>query len=147
MSAKKILIVEDYADIATIYSFMLKKNGYEVEIAKNGREALEQTLRFQPDVILLDIMIPDIDGLKVLKTIRENKEYEKIQPLILVTTNVMQQDISDQASLYGADGYVLKARLDNQELVKIVEELIAKNEQKSAGDNTTESSSGDTSSV
>lgn len=105
---------------------MLKKNGYEVTIAKNGREALEQTLKFQPDVILLDIMIPDIDGLKVLKTIRTAPEYAKIQPLILVTTNVMQQDISDQASLYGADGYVLKARLSNQELVDIVEELIAK---------------------
>ena len=124
--SKKILIVEDYTDIATIYSFMLKKNGYEVAVAKNGKEALEQTLKFQPDVILLDIMIPDIDGLKVLKTIRTAPEYAKIQPLILVTTNVMQQDISDQASLYGADGYVLKARLGNQELVEIVEELIAK---------------------
>ncbi len=132
--SKKILIVEDYTDIATIYSFMLKKNGYIVEVAKNGREALEQTLKFRPDVILLDIMIPDIDGLKVLKTIRTAPEYAKIQPLILVTTNVMQQDISDQASLYGADGYVLKARLGNQELIEIVEELIAKNEQGTSPD-------------
>lgn len=132
--SKKILIVEDYTDIATIYSFMLKKNGYIVEVAKNGREALEQTLKFKPDVILLDIMIPDIDGLKVLKTIRTAPEYAKIQPLILVTTNVMQQDISDQASLYGADGYVLKARLGNQELIEIVEELIAKNEQGASPD-------------
>lgn len=113
---------------------MLKKNGYIVEVAKNGREALEQTLKFKPDVILLDIMIPDIDGLKVLKTIRTAPEYAKIQPLILVTTNVMQQDISDQASLYGADGYVLKARLGNQELIEIVEELIAKNEQGASPD-------------
>lgn len=127
MTQRKVLIVEDYADIANIYSIILKKAGFEVQIAKDGKAALQMVLSFKPDVILLDIMIPDIDGLTVLKAIRNNPEYKDIHPLILVTTNVMQQDISDQASLYGADGYVLKARLGNQELVHIVEELIAKN--------------------
>jgi len=127
--SKKILIVEDYADIATIYSFMLKKNGYDVQIAKDGKEALKQVLEFKPDVILLDIMIPDIDGIKVLKTIRNSPDYKDVQPLILVTSNVLQQDISDQAALYGADGYVVKAKVENQELLTIVEELIKKGRQ------------------
>lgn len=123
--AKKVLIIEDYADIAKIYSIILKKAGYVVEIAKDGKSALEKVLSFRPDAILLDIMIPDIDGLSVLKTIRTNPDYKDIKPLVLITTNVLQQDISDKAAASGADGYVLKARLDNKELLKIVDELFA----------------------
>lgn len=122
----KILIVEDYASIANLYSLVLQKSGYTVQIAASGRQALEQVLSFRPDVILLDIMIPDIDGIEVLKTIRHNPKYKDIQPLILVTSNVLQEDISDQAALYGADGYVVKANIENKELVTIVEELLAK---------------------
>ncbi len=122
---KKILIVEDYTDIANIYSIILKKAGYTVQIAKDGKAALQLILSFQPDAILLDIMIPDIDGLTVLKTIRTNPEYKDLHPKVLITTNVLQQDISDKATAQGADGYVLKARLDNKELVKTVNALFA----------------------
>ena len=124
--SKKILIVEDYASIANLYSLVLQKSGYTVQIAASGRQALEQVLSFRPDVILLDIMIPDIDGIEVLKTIRHNPKYSQIQPLVLVTSNVLQEDISDQAALYGADGYVVKANIENKELVTIVGELLAK---------------------
>ncbi len=132
--SKKILVVEDYADIAKIYSIILKKAGYIVEVAKDGKSALEQVRLFQPDLILLDIMIPDIDGLTVLKTIRTNPEYATLHPLVLITTNVLQQDISDKAAANGADGYVLKARLDNKELVNTVNELFeSKSLQSSSG--------------
>lgn len=124
--SKKILIVEDYADIAKIYTFVLEKQGYNVEVAKDGKSALQQVLSFQPDLILLDIMIPDIDGLAVLKTIRSKPEYKDIQPLVLVTTNVLQQDIADKAAMHGADGYVLKARMNNKELLKTIEDLLEK---------------------
>ena len=130
--SKKILIVEDYNDIAKIYSFILKKEGYIVEVAKDGQTALKQILEFEPDLILLDIMIPDIDGLTVLKTIRTNPEYKHVKPLVLVTTNVLQQDIADKASIHGADGYVLKARLDTKELLKMIEELFEKQAAKDA---------------
>lgn len=124
--SKKILIVEDYADIAQIYSIILKKAGYDVQVAKDGKSALEGVKTYRPDLILLDIMIPDIDGLTVLRTIRSNPEYADIHPLVLITTNVLQQDISDKAAANGADGYILKARLDNKELVTIVNDLFAK---------------------
>jgi len=123
---KKILIVEDYADIANIYKFLLEKRDYKVEVAKNGREALDKAKSFAPDVVLLDIMIPDIDGLQVLKTIRTSPDYADNQPAVLITSNVLQQDISDKAALNGADGYVVKAKLENNELVKTIEELLEK---------------------
>lgn len=121
----RILIVEDYADIAKIYSVILEKSGYEVRIAKDGKEALSQVLEFRPSVILLDIMIPLIDGLEVLRRVRSEPQYMEINPKILITSNVLQQDISDQAALNGADGYVVKANVNNHELVSIVQELLA----------------------
>ena len=122
--SKKILIVEDYADIATIYAFMLKKDGYEVVIAPDGPSALEQTKSFQPDIILLDIMIPTIDGLTVLKTIRTEPDYQAINPKILIMSNLMQPDIEDKARQFGADGYVVKANVENSEVVSIIRELV-----------------------
>ncbi len=122
--SKKILIVEDYADIATIYSFMLKKYGYDVQIAPDGPSALALTKSFAPDIILLDIMIPDIDGLTVLKTIRTDPEYQSINPKILVMSNLMQPDIEAKAEQYGADGYVVKANVQNNEVVAIIRELV-----------------------
>lgn len=125
-SQKKILIVEDYDDIAEIYSFLLKNAGYAVRISKDGAQTLEDVLDFKPDVILLDIMMPTLDGIEILKTIRNDLRYAEIQPRILVTTNILQQEISKEAAKYGADGYVVKANIHNKELVTIVEELIAK---------------------
>lgn len=121
-----ILMVEDFADIATIYTFMLESSGYKVEVARDGQEALEKTLSLKPDVILLDIMIPKVDGVTVLQTIRTKPEYKDIQPRILIMSNLLQQDIADKAKRYGADGYVVKANMRNMDLVDIVKELLAR---------------------
>lgn len=122
----KVLIVEDYADISNLYSIVFQKAGYEVRVAGEGKEALAQILSYKPDLILLDIMIPDIDGLEILKTIRTSPKYQDQHPLVLVATNVIQEDITDKATQYGADGYVVKANVDNHDLLKIVEELLEK---------------------
>lgn len=122
--SKKILIIEDNPDIIKIYGFLLEKNGYDVGIAQSGKQALSLALDFNPDVILLDIMIPDIDGLEVLNRIRTEDEYKDINPLVLVTTNVVQDDISEKAKKYGADGFLVKAHIDAHELPEIVEELL-----------------------
>ncbi len=119
----KILIIEDYSDIATIYSFMLESNGHTVQVAKNGKEGLEKTLEFKPEIIMLDIMLPDIDGLEVLKTIRTDEKYTSIKPHILMTSNLLQDNTSKRAKALGADGYVVKANMQNQDLVNIIQEL------------------------
>lgn len=110
---------------------MLKKYGYDVQIAPDGPTALSLTQSFAPDIILLDIMIPTIDGLTVLKTIRTDPAYQAINPKILIMSNLMQPDIEAKAQQYGADGYVVKANVQNNEVVAIIRELV---ERTSEGD-------------
>jgi len=116
-------LVEDDPDISNIYSLVLKKGGYNVETAMNGNEALTQVLSFQPDIILLDIMIPDIDGLTVLKTIRTAPTYSQTQPKVLVMSNLAKEDVKEQAKQYGAQGYVVKSNIVPSDLVSILQEL------------------------
>lgn len=119
----KILLVEDSTDIATIYTINLEAGGYTVELAKNGGEALQKVLTFEPDVILLDVMLPDMDGVSVLKNLRTDPQFSHLKPHILITSNLLQNDIAEKAKLYHADGYIVKANLHGQDLINILKEL------------------------
>ena len=74
---KKILVVDDEKPIADILQFNLKKEGYEVECAYDGNQALEMVEEFKPDLILLDIMLPQRDGMEVCREVR--KKYERLR--------------------------------------------------------------------
>ena len=121
----KILIVEDYADIARIYSFVLEKSGYTVQVATDGKMALQKVLEFAPDLVLLDIMIPLLDGVKVLQAIKSDPQYRHHIPKVIIMSNLFQQDIADQTKDLGADGYVVKANMQTQNIVKLVAEQLA----------------------
>lgn len=123
-NSSKVLIVEDDYDIATIYSSVLSGMGFNVMVAKDANEALTQVLAYQPDVILLDIMIPGTDGLEVLRTIREAPQFATHQPRVLITSNLDQQEKAKQAKAYGAQGYLVKANIDPHQLGPIVQQLI-----------------------
>lgn len=101
--AKKILVVDDEKPIADILKFNLKKDGYEVFCAYDGDEALELVEEVQPDLILLDIMLPEKDGMEVCKEIR--KKYE--MPIIMLTAKDSEIDKVLGLEL-GADDYVTK---------------------------------------
>ncbi|MFZ2463435.1 MAG: response regulator YycF [Caldibacillus thermoamylovorans] len=101
--AKKILVVDDEKPIADILQFNLKKDGYEVFCAYDGDEALELVKEVQPDLILLDIMLPEKDGMEVCKEIR--KKYE--MPIIMLTAKDSEIDKVLGLEL-GADDYVTK---------------------------------------
>lgn len=124
----KILLVEDYTDIATIYTYMLESNGYEVKVAEDGNKALDLAKSYQPDIILLDIMIPGVDGIEVLKQLRTGPNFAGYHPHILIMSNLQQQEISDKAKEFGADGYVVKANMQNQEIVTIIQTLLKRSE-------------------
>jgi CheY-like chemotaxis protein len=104
---------------------ILKADGYVVEVAGNADEALAKVLDFKPDAVLLDIMIPGIDGLEVLKKIRTEATFAHIQPKILITTNIAQQDKAEIAKQNGAQGYLVKADIDPHELGPILAKLLA----------------------
>lgn len=99
---KKILIVDDEESIRFLYQEELEEEGYIVECAKNGEEALEKLSAFQPDLISLDIKMPVMDGIEALKRIREKERH---LPIILCSAyGEYKQDLTTWAS----DAYVVK---------------------------------------
>lgn len=108
---KKILVVDDEKPISDIVKFNLTKEGYEVFTAYDGEEALEKVEEIQPDLVLLDLMLPKIDGLEVCREIR--KRYN--MPIIMVTAKDSEIDKILGLEL-GADDYVTKP-FSNRELV------------------------------
>lgn len=108
---KKILVVDDEKSIAEIVKFNLVKEGFEVFVAFDGMEAVEMAEKINPDLILLDLMLPKMDGLEVCRTIRQNYDM----PIIMVTAKDSEIDKVLGLEL-GADDYVTKP-FSNRELV------------------------------
>lgn len=120
---KKILLVEDDFFIRDIYEKTFRKAGYEVSSAVNGDDALKEIAKNKYDAILLDIMIPMVNGLDVLKAARQPGSLAKDTPILLLT-NLGQEVIIKQAFALGADGYLLKAQLNPKQVIEEVEALL-----------------------
>jgi len=106
MAGKKILIVDDEEDILELVAYNLTREGYQTIIAASGEEALKKCRSESPDLILLDLMLPGIDGLEVMKALRENSTTEHI-PTIMLTAKGEEADIVTGLEL-GADDYITK---------------------------------------
>jgi DNA-binding response OmpR family regulator len=118
---KKILIVDDEPSIIVALQFLMEQNGYETIVAFSGEEAMEAVARHRPDLILLDIMLPVVDGFEVCQRVRENPEWRDIR-IVLVTA--LGSDINVTKGLdLGADAYITKP-FANVELVAKVKELL-----------------------
>ncbi len=103
---KKVLIVDDEPDILEIISFNLIKEGYEIQTAKNGIEALDLIGQFKPDLVILDIMMPRMSGTEVCKIVRSKPEYNDILIIFLTALNDESSQIKGLES--GADDYISK---------------------------------------
>jgi excisionase family DNA binding protein len=104
---KKVLIVDDDAEIVELLNDVLSRDGrFDVRAAASGYEAGIQTQRFRPDVILLDYMLPDVNGNVVCHTIRKNPEFADIK--IIIVSGVIKQDEIDQLLKSGAQDFVKK---------------------------------------
>ena len=104
---KKVLIVDDDAEIVELLVDVLSKDGrFEVKTATSGYEAGIQTQRFRPDCILLDYMLPDVNGNVVCHTIRQNPEFENIK--IIIVSGVIKQDEIDLLLKSGAQDFIKK---------------------------------------
>jgi len=106
MAKKKILVVDDEKDILELLEYNLEKEGYEVFKAMTGEEALELTRRKTPDLIILDLMLPGLDGLEVCKILKRNTRIASI-PIIMLTAKGEESDIIVGLEL-GADDYITK---------------------------------------
>lgn len=117
----KILIVDDDISILMSLEYLLKRNGYEVFIARNGTEALELADDKDPDLVLLDIMMPDVDGYEVCTELKSPKR-EKNPKVIFLTAKSKKTDF-DKGYEVGADLYLLKP-FSTRELTKQIKELL-----------------------
>ena len=115
-----ILMIDDDPDMLEILGLLLKVNGHRPITALGGKEGLDIARKEPPDVILLDIMMPDIDGFEVLRRLKLDMSTEKI-PVILVTA-VSGQALIDKAMSLGAEGYVTKPYTRNQ-LMSLINEV------------------------
>jgi len=103
-----ILIVEDEEQVCQLYAEFLEKKGYEVETAENGQKALDFLSDNRPDLILLDLNMPEINGKDFLKIIKADDKLKKI-PVFIITGIVNAKEISDSISL-GAMGFIDKSK-------------------------------------
>ena len=104
---KKILVVDDDAEIVDLLVEVLTRDGrFDVKTATSGYEAGIQTQRFRPDCILLDYMLPDVNGNVVCHTIRKNPEFENIR--IIIVSGVIKQEEIDQLLKSGAQDFIKK---------------------------------------
>ncbi len=113
---KKIVVVDDEKPIADILQFHFQKEGFFIKCAYNGQEALGLVEDIQPDMILLDVMLPDLDGMEVCREIR--RKYE--MPIIMLTASSSKND-RNRAFDLGANNYVMKP-FHTKELVALVKE-------------------------
>ncbi|KKU16083.1 MAG: Response regulator [Parcubacteria group bacterium GW2011_GWC1_45_9] len=122
-SAPKILIVEDDLFLANLLSLRFKKENFEVVQAFSGNEALKKLEELRPDIILLDIILPQKNGFEVLESISQNPQTQNI-PVIIVSNLGQESDI-EKGKMLGAMDYYVKARLSIDELVAKVKNLVS----------------------
>lgn len=119
---KKILIVDDEPNIVMSLEYTFKKNNFEVFIARDGQEALEILKKQKPDVIILDVMMPLVDGFETLEQIKKNSELNHCKVMFLSAKN-KESDIEKGLAL-GADAYLTKP-FSIKKVVEQVAELLA----------------------
>jgi len=129
MAKKKVLIVDDEKDFVEMLSDRLQAKGYEIIKAFDGAEGLEKARASKPDLIILDIIMPKMDGFDVCRKLKIDKEYKKI-PVIMLTAKFQHSDINF-ADEMGADTYITKP-LELGLLSDKIKELLRKGSLKAA---------------
>lgn len=118
---KKVLIIEDDTMISSMYRTKLEQDGYKVTVAENGSEGLEKVKAEIPDIILLDVIMPQLDGFTVLEELRGNM---KISVPIIMLTNLGTDEDRAKGDKLGATDYLVKSTLTPTQVSEIVEKKL-----------------------
>lgn len=121
---KRILIVEDDLFIRELYQKQLQMAGYDVEVAVDGLEGRDKVLAGRYDLLLLDIMLPKMNGLDLLKNIKENEQKRDLPVIIL--SNLGQDAVVEKGLSLGAINYIVKADITPIEMLRVIQERIGK---------------------
>ena len=122
---QRILCIEDEHFISELYTRALTKAGYQVDVQLDGQKGLAAAQTDEYDIILLDLMIPNITGIEVLRTLRDPKQTPKMHAKIIITTNLEQREDVRADIEQQADGYLVKAEITPRELVEFLSHLEA----------------------
>ncbi|MFA5029936.1 MAG: response regulator [Patescibacteria group bacterium] len=118
----KILLVEDEPELVQLFSNALKNEGFKMELATDGHIALKKIAEFKPDLMLLDLVIPQLDGFQVLEKIKKEKQDKKM--LVYVWSNLTQESEIGRAKKLGASGYLIKSDYTPTKLVAKIKEIL-----------------------
>lgn len=119
----KILIIEDDPLMSRMYQKIFKFEGYDVEVAGNGEEGLSKAKSVKPTLILLDIMMPKMNGLQVLEHLKADSTTKAIP--VVALTNLAGQNDADKALSLGAVKYIIKSEHEPKEVANMVKEILA----------------------
>jgi len=118
----KVLIVEDDPFLSEMYATKLTQEKFEVEIAIDGKEAVRKAKELKPDLILLDIVLPKMDGFEALQKIKKDPETQKIK--VIALTNLGQKEEVEKGLKLGADDYIVKAHFTPSEVIAKVRDVL-----------------------
>lgn len=124
-AGKNVLCIEDEHFIGELYTRALTRAGYRVTLAIDGEEGLNEAKTDAYDIILLDIMVPTITGVEILKRLRDPSETPRLHSKIIITTNLDQGDHGRAEIEKQADGYIVKAEVTPKQLVAFLQQLDA----------------------
>ena len=124
---KKVLIIEDEMDISGIYQQILRENGYDVYPATNGEEGLHKITEVYPNLILLDLRMPVMDGKTMLAHLKNDPEYEKFRtiPVIVLTNSGRTDNIRDTLRLGDASDFLIKSNVTPDQIVEVVKKYLS----------------------
>ncbi|TXT50095.1 MAG: hypothetical protein FD140_2653, partial [Limisphaerales bacterium] len=120
---KKLLIIEDDRIIGSIYSKKFAVEGFNVEVAEDGQTGLERITGFRPDIVLLDLMLPKLNGLDILARVRAMPEFQRLP--IIVFSNAYMSTVIDAAWKAGATTVLTKSNTSPKKLTETIHELLA----------------------
>ena len=120
--ATKVLLIDDDPFIADMYALKLKAEGFQIEVARDGKEGVKKVAEFDPDVILLDIVMPGLDGFGVLEDLRKKGDRRKV----ILLTNLGQKEDVERGMRLDADDYVIKAHFTPSEVVEKIRSILQK---------------------
>jgi CheY-like chemotaxis protein len=125
---KKILVIDDEPELVKAVEIRLKTTGYKVEVAYDGLSGIDKAKETKPDLILLDIIMPKMDGYEVCKTLKSNSKTKDI-PIIIFTASIAvgQQELEKKCVSAGAQAAIIKP-FETQDLLNIIDEILKKEE-------------------
>lgn len=122
-SGRTILCIEDEPFISELYARALTKGGYQVKVIADGAEALTEAQTNTYDIILLDLMVPNLTGIEILRALRDPARVPPLKSKIIITTNLEQREDVRADIEKQADGYLVKAELTPRELVDFLDNI------------------------